>query len=92
MSTWKEVRQQLRITEDDEKIIAMEKELIRTLVSIREEQGISQTVLAEKCNTPQPAIARLEKNVHSPRIDSILRVLTPMGYTLKIVPIENKKN
>ena len=91
MSTWKELRKQLELTEEDEKIIAMEKELIRTLVSIREEQGITQTALAKKSNTPQPAIARLEKNVHSPQIDSILRVLMPMGYTLKIVPIEKKK-
>lgn len=32
--------------------------------------------------------ARIESPVHSPQIDSLLRVLTPLGYTLQIVPIK----
>ncbi|MBO4910143.1 MAG: XRE family transcriptional regulator [Lachnospiraceae bacterium] len=86
MSSWKELRQDLNLSEDDEKIIEMEKEIIRTMVAIREEKGLSQSSLAELCNVKQPVIARMEKNVHSPQIDSLLRVLLPMGYTLQIVP------
>ncbi|MBR1597807.1 MAG: helix-turn-helix domain-containing protein [Lachnospiraceae bacterium] len=88
MSTWKEFREELDISDEDEKIIELEKELIRTMVEIREEQGISQAELARKSNVKQPVIARLEKNVHSPQIDSLLRVLTPLGYTLQIVPLK----
>ncbi len=36
-----------------------------------------------KCNEKHPMIARMEKAVHSPQIDSLLRVLVPMGYTLQ---------
>ena len=35
-------------------------------------------------------LARLEKAVHSPQLDSLLRVLVPMGYSLQIVPIVKK--
>ena len=66
----------------------MEKELIRSMVAIREEQGLSQAELARKCNVKQPTIARMEKNAHSPQIDSLLRVLAPLGYTLQIVPMQ----
>ena len=90
MSTWKEFREELNISADEENIIALEKELIRTMVEIREEQGLSQAELAEKCNVKQPVIARMEKSVHSPQIDSLLRVLTPLGYTLQIVPLKKK--
>jgi len=86
MKTWDELRGELRLSEEEEKIIQIEKDLIKTMVSIREEQGLSQAELAEMCNLKQPTIARMEKNSHSPQIDSILKVLVPLGYTLQIVP------
>lgn len=88
MSTWKEFRKELNIPEDEEKIIELEKNLILSMVAIREKQGLSQAELADMCNVKQPAIARLEKMQHSPQVDSLLRVLIPLGYTLQIVPIE----
>lgn len=90
MKTWKDVRKELDLSEEDEKIIAMEKALIDTMVTIREEQGLSQTALSVKCNIKQPAIARMEKNVHSPQLNSLLKVLAPLGYTLEIVPLSKK--
>ena len=88
MSNWKEFRQELNITPEEEKIIELEKDLLRTMVTIREEQGLSQSELADKCNVKQPVIARMEKAVHSPQIDSLLKVLVPLGYKLAIVPIQ----
>ena len=88
MSTWKEFRKELNITDEEEKVIEMEKELIRSMVAIREEQGLSQAELAKKCNVKQPTIARMEKDAHSPLIDSLLRILAPLGYTLQIVPMK----
>ena len=88
MSNWKEFRQELNLSPEEEKIIELEKDLLRTMVTIREEQGLSQSELADKCNVKQPVIARMEKAVHSPQIDSILKVLVPLGYKLAIVPIK----
>ena len=88
--TWKELRSELNISEEDEKLIELEKELIRTMVQIREEKGMTQSQLAELCNVKQPVIARMESAVHSPQIDSLLKILVPLGYTLKIVPIIKK--
>ena len=88
MSNWKEFRKELNITPEEEKIIELEKDLLRTMVTIREEQGLSQSELADKCNVKQPVIARMEKAVHSPQIDSLLKVLVPLGYKLAIVPIK----
>ncbi|MBP5304965.1 MAG: helix-turn-helix transcriptional regulator [Lachnospiraceae bacterium] len=88
MSTWKEFRKELNIPEDEEKVIELDKNLILSMVAIREKQGLSQAELADMCNVKQPAIARLEKMQHSPQVDSLLRILIPLGYTLQIVPIE----
>ena len=61
MSNWKEFRQELNITPEEEKIIELEKDLLRTMVTIREEQGLSQSELADKCNVKQPVIARANR-------------------------------
>ena len=90
MTTWDEFRKELNISEEDEKIIAIEKEIIRAMVEIREEQGLSQSELAKKCNIKQPVIARMEKSVHSPQINSLLKILVKLGYTLQIVPLKDK--
>lgn len=90
MTTWDKLRKELDISEEDEQVIQIEKKLIETLVKIREEKGITQTELAEICGVKQPVIARLEKAVHSPQLDSLLRILVPMGYSLQIVPITKK--
>lgn len=90
MNKWKDIRNKLNITPEEESVIELEKELIRAMVTIREEQGLSQADLAQKCNVKQPLIARMEKAVHSPQIDSLLKVLVPLGYKLQIVPMEKK--
>ncbi|MBS6396400.1 MAG: XRE family transcriptional regulator [Clostridiales bacterium] len=87
--TWKEVRQTFDLTEEDKAAIELQKELIRTIIHIREEKGLTQAQLAELCHVQQPLIARLERASHSPRVDSILKLLVPMGYKLKIVPMEH---
>lgn len=89
--TWKELRGSLNITEDEEQVIELEKELIRTMVKVREEKGLTQKQLAELCDVKQPVIARMESAVHSPQINSLLKVLVPLGYTLEIVPLEKKR-
>ena len=56
------------------------------LIEAREQKGISQRQLAEMCGLKQPAIARLEKMQATPQIDTLFRILKPLGYTLEIVP------
>lgn len=85
---WKDLRNELELNEEDKKIIELEEELIRAMVQIREKRGLTQAQLAEMCDVKQPVIARMEKATHSPRVDSLLKILVPLGYTLQIAPIE----
>lgn len=91
MTTWNELKNNLVLSKENLNAIELEKNLIRTLIHIREEKGLTQSQLAEMCHVKQPVIARMESSVHSPQIDSLLRILTPLGYTLQIVPLEKKK-
>lgn len=91
MTTWKELKNDLSIDRENQNAIALEKDLIRTMVAIREKKGLTQSQLAEMCHVKQPVIARMESSVHSPQIDSLLKILTPLGYTLQIVPMSEKQ-
>lgn len=66
--------------------------LIGELIKARQERGISQKKLEELSGVKQPVIARLEKGTVSPQIDTILKVLAPLGKTLAIVPMEPTTN
>ena len=91
MATWKELKNDFALSQEDQNAIELEKELIRTMINIREEKGLTQSQLAEICNIKQPVIARMESAVHSPQINSLLKILAPLGYTLQIVPIKKKQ-
>lgn len=62
--------------------------LIGELIKARQEQGLSQRKLEELSGVKQPIISRMESGTTSPQLDTILRVLAPLGKTLAIVPIE----
>jgi len=84
-TNWKEFRETLNITPEEESIIDFEKSLIKAVVDAREENGLTQKQLSELCGIKQPVIARLESATHSPQINSLLKILKPLGYTLKVV-------
>lgn len=66
--------------------IEFEVELIGKLIEAREAQGLTQAQLAEAAGIKQSAVARLETMKATPQIDTLFKVLTPMGYKLTIVP------
>lgn len=73
--------------------INFEVELIGKVIELRESKGLSQRELAELCGVRQPAIARLESMKTTPQIDTLFRILNPLGYTISIVPLKtNNEN
>lgn len=85
--TWENVRRELftpeEIAESDLRVA-----LIGELIKARQEKGISQKQLEELSGVKQPVIARMEKGHTSPQLDTILKLLVPLGKTLAIVPLE----
>ena len=55
---------------------------------MRKAKGLSQYQLAEISREKQPAIARLEKLKAIPKIDTLFKILNPLGYKLAIIPVE----
>ncbi len=66
--------------------IDLDVEIIERMIEIRKQKGLSQKELAERCGVRQSAIARLERMNATPQIDTLLKILKPLGYKLAIVP------
>ena len=87
MRTWKEVRPELytaeEIRESDLRVA-----IIGELIMARQQMSISQRQLEELSGVKQPIISRMESGETSPRLDTVLRILAPLGKTLAVVPLE----
>ena len=79
-----------RVTSEEKKRIEFEIELIGKVIEARQYKGLSQRDLAAISGVKQPAIARLESMQTTPNVDTLLKILNPLGYTLSIVPIETE--
>lgn len=85
--TWAELQAEL-FTPEEIAASNLRVALIGELIKARQEKGISQKKLEELSGVKQPIIARMEKGATSPQIDTILKVLAPLGKTLAIVPLK----
>lgn len=62
--------------------------LRKDLIKTRQAQGLSQKKLESLSGVSQPIIAQMETSNTSPQIDTVLKVLAPLGKTLAIVPVD----
>lgn len=74
------------ITDTEKEKIDFEVAIIGKLIEARESKGLSQKQLADMCGMKQSAIARLERMNATPQLNTLLKILKPLGYRLDIVP------
>lgn len=79
-----------RVSDAEREQINFQVDLIGKMIEAREKKGLSQRELAELSGVKQPAIARMESMKSTPQIDTLFKILAPLGYTLSIIPIGKK--
>jgi transcriptional regulator with XRE-family HTH domain len=88
---WNEVREEI-FTPEEIKASDLRVSITSELIKARQERGISQRKLEQLSGVRQPIISRMEKGTVSPHLDTILKVLEPLGKTLVVAPIENSEH
>jgi predicted XRE-type DNA-binding protein len=82
-SSWEDVRRELytpeQIRESDLRVA-----IISELIKARNEKNISQRELEQLSGVKQPIISRMESGTNSPQLDTVLKVLAPLGKTLYV--------
>lgn len=53
-------------------------------VCLRHKLGLTQQEMADKSNVLRDKIAKIERGIYPPNIKSLLKILGPLGYTIKI--------
>ena len=86
---WGEIEKEL-LTPEEIAEVDLKVALIGELIKARQEKGITQQRLEELSGVKQPVIARMEKGKTNFQIDTVLKILAPLGKTLAIVPIDQR--
>ena len=89
MRTWEDFKKEVKsmdssVKEDIEEMEALAR-IITAIIDKRNELGISQRDLANQCGLPQSSIARIEACIVKPKIDTLLKIMKPLGLTLSAV-------
>ncbi len=90
---WKDVKEEIEkdFTKEDLEEIECEKEIIRETIKARKSANLTQQELSELSGIVQPSIAKIENFVRTPQYTTLMRLLRPMGYTIKVVPLDDNK-
>lgn len=86
LTTFDDLWEQSSLTPEEKEEIKLKVELVGKIIEVREENGLTQQALADICGIKQPVIARLESHKSDPQLNTILKILKPLGYKLAIVP------
>lgn len=86
--SWEDVRKKLNISKEQEAEIQLEKDIIEATIEARKKSNLTQRELSKKSGVRQPVIARIERYVNSPQTSTLIKLLYPMGYTIRVVPLE----
>lgn len=81
--TWEDARKEL-FTPEEIAASDLRVALIGELIKARQEKGISQRELEKMSGIKQPVIARLERGGTNPNLNTMMKLLVPLGKTLYI--------
>lgn len=91
MKTWQEYKNHVQNIDADNRMLMEEIDELTNIVSAmidkRTALGISQRDLAQLCGLPQSSIARIESGRTTPKLDTLLKIIHPLGLKLKLVSI-----
>lgn len=91
MKTWQAYKNHVQNIDEDNRILMEEIEELTNIVSAmidkRTALGITQRELAQLCGLPQSSIARIESGRTTPKLDTLLKIIHPLGLKLKLVSI-----
>lgn len=88
MKTWNDYKEYVKQTDTNTKRDIEEIEAIASIIGAvinqRKLLGISQRELASLCGIPQSSVARIESYKTTPNLDTLLKIMRPLGLHLTV--------
>ena len=92
MNTWEDCNNHVKATDhatkSDIEIIEELTSLISSIIAKRNELGMSQRDLAAECGLPQSSVARVESFKTIPKLDTLLKLMRPLGLKLQTINMD----
>ena len=92
MRTWNDYKDYVKRIDPENKRNIEEVEVIASIVGAviqqRNELGITQRDLAMLCGIPQSSVARIESFKTIPNLDTLIKIMRPLGLKLMIAPAD----
>ena len=86
MRTWEDYKKNISDIDESIKEDIKEIEILASIVSViikrRNELGITQRELALKCGLPHSSVARIESCAVKPNVETLIKIMIPLGLTL----------
>ena len=88
MKTWEDYKEHVKAIDPESKKDFEEAEnlasIVGAMIKQRNALGISQRELAAICGIPKSSVARIESFKTTPNLDTLLKILQPLGLTLTV--------
>ena len=88
MKTWADYKEYVKGIDEQSRQEMEEIEIIAGIIGAmidkRNELGYSQRDVAELCGMPQSSIARIESMKTTPNLDTLLKLMQPLGLKLTV--------
>ena len=89
MRSWEDFKKDAKqidsVTKEDIEEMEALAAIISAIIEKRNELGYSQRELALKCGLPQSSIARIEACVVKPNVETLIKIMRPLGLSLSVV-------
>ena len=91
LKKWEDIEKDFNFTPEENAEMELELDIIKATIEARKKANLTQRELSEQSGIKQPSIAKIESLVHSPQASTLIKLLYPLGYTIKVVPLNKVK-
>ena len=75
----------------EDKLKELEYDFVQDFIKLRKDNHLTQEAMANQSGVIRLTITRIENLITSPQVNTLIKILEPIGYTVKIEPIDKKK-
>ena len=73
---------------EEKALMDLEYDFVCDFIKLRKDNNLTQQKLSDLSGVIRETIARIEAGITSPQISTLIKILKPLGYAVKIEKIE----
>lgn len=85
---WNDYKEHVKACSEDDRRnmeeIEAAADIVSSLIKRRQELGLSQRALAERCGIPQSSVARIESCNVAPKLDTLIKLMQALQLKLQV--------